>query len=225
VNALLRRFVELLEADLGGAGFVRRGPVFRYFDAEGNGVVLNIQRTVALWEESAFYINVGLLLAPYLRHCLGENDPRLDAMPDHGVWLHRLLATDDTASRPDHRFSLSTDVDVQRAATIVQTWTAANLPRMKNWLGDFEAMLAAIDEFREQIVRASAEQRASGEWKAGRWPEGHWSESVIRAYAHAERGDVDAITAETANWHNTGPDSLAAELLATAYQRRAERKG
>jgi hypothetical protein len=222
VNALLRRFVELIEADLAAAGFVRRGPVFRYFDAEGNGIALDIQRTTALRGEVEFYINVGVLLAPHLRFYFGEGDPRRDAMPHHSVWWHRLVAT---AELSDHTFSLSTEADVERAAIIVRTWLTENLPRMTSWLGDFDAMLTAIEEDREQSARARAEQLASGQWKAGRRPDGIWSDGIIRAYAHAARGDVDAVTAETAGWHDSGPDSLAADVLAIANQRLTERQG
>lgn len=225
VNALLRRFVELIEADLAAAGFVRRGPVFRLFDPEGNGIALDIQRTTALRAQVEFFVNVGVLLAAHLRYYFGQDDPRRDAMPHHSVWRHRLVATDDTARLPDHTFSLSTDADVERAATIVRTWLAQNLPRMKSWLGDFDAMLAAIAEDRERSARASAEQLASGQWKAGRWPDGTWSDGIIRVYAHAERGDVDAVTAETAGWHGSGPDWLAADALAIANQRLAEGQG
>ena len=225
MNALLRRFVELIEADLAAAGFVRRGPVFRYFDLEGDAVALDIQRTTALRGEVEFFINVGVLLAPHLRYYFGQDDPRRDAMPHHSVWHHRLVATDDTAELPDHTFSLSTDTDVARAATIVRTWLAEYIPRMKSWLGDFDAMLAAIDGDRERSSRARAERLASGQWKAGRWPDGTWNAGIIRAYAHAERGDVDAVTAETASWHDSGPDSLAADALAIANQRLTERKG
>jgi hypothetical protein len=225
VNALLRRFVELIDADLAAAGFVRRGPVFRYFDPEGNGIALDIQRTTALTGEVDFLINVGVLLAPHLRYYFGQDDPRRDAMPHHSVWNHRLVATDETANLPDHRFSLSTEADVERAATIVRTWLAENLPRMKSWLGNFDAMLAAIDDHRERSARASADQLASGRWRAGRWPDGMWHDGIIRAYAHAECGDVDAVTAETAGWHDSGPDSLAAHALAIARQRLAERQG
>ncbi|GAA1388568.1 hypothetical protein GCM10009661_77090 [Catellatospora chokoriensis] len=224
VNALLRRFVELIEADLAAVGFARRGPVFRYFDPEGNGIALDIQRTTALWGEVEFFINVGVLLAPHLRYHFGEDDPRRDAMPHHGVWRHRLVATGDTAALPDHKFSLSMEADVARAATVVRAWLAENVPRMKSWLGDFDAMLAAVEEDRERSARARAEQLASGRWKAGRWPDGTWNDGIIRAYAHAERGDVDAVAAETAGWHGSGPDSLAASALAIANQRLAERQ-
>ncbi|WP_327028925.1 DUF4304 domain-containing protein [Micromonospora sp. NBC_01740] len=225
MNALLRRFVELIEADLAAADFVRRGPVFRYFDRDGNGIALDIQRTTALRGEVEFFINVGVLLAPHLRYYFGENDPRRDAMPHHSVWHHRLVATDDTAELSDHTFSLATEADAERAATIVRTWLAENLPRMKSWLGDFDAMLAAIEADRDRSARARAEQLASGRWKAGRWPDGSWSGGVIRAYAHAQRGDVDAVTAETAGWHDHSPDSLAADALALASQRLTERQG
>lgn len=225
VNALLRRFVELIEADLAAAGFVRRGPVFRYFNPEGDGIALDIQRTTALRGQVEFFVNVGVLLAAHLRYYFGDDDPRRDAMPHHGVWRHRLVATDDTADLPDHTFSLSTDADVERAAAIVRTWLAGNLPRVKHWLGNFDAMLAAIREDRERSARARAEQLASGQWKAGRWPDGTWNDGVIRAYAHAERGDVAALTAETADWHESGPDSLAADALAIASRRRAEQRG
>lgn len=94
-----------------------------------------------------------------------------------------------------------------------------------SWLGDFDAMLAAIEEDRERSGRARAEQLASGRWKAGRWPDGTWNGGIIRVYAHAERGDVGAVTAETAGWHDSGPDSLAADALAIANQRLAERRG
>jgi hypothetical protein len=67
VNAYLGRFVELIEADLQAAGFVRRGPVFRYFDSEGNGIALDIQRTTALRGRVEFFVNVGVLLAAHLR--------------------------------------------------------------------------------------------------------------------------------------------------------------
>jgi hypothetical protein len=96
---------------------------------------------------------------------------------------------------------------------------------MKSWLGDFDAMLAAIEEDRERSARARAEQLASGQWKAGRWPDGIWNDGVIRLYAHAERGDVNTLTAEIADWQDSGPDSLAADALALANQRRAERRG
>jgi hypothetical protein len=221
VNALLRRFVELIETDLAAAGFVRRGPVFRYFDTEGNGIALDIQRTTALRGEVEFFINVGMLLAPHLRHYFGDTDPRRDAMPHHSVWQHRLVAD---AEQSDHTFSLSTQADSDRAATIVRTWLAMNLPRLKSWLGDYDAMLAAIDEDREQSDRARAEQLASGQWKPGRFPDGHWSERIICVFAHAERGDVEAVTAETAIWHDGGPTELAAEALAIATRRRTERK-
>ncbi|MFC7483787.1 DUF4304 domain-containing protein [Luedemannella flava] len=128
VNALLKRFVELVEVDLAAAGFVRRGPVFRYFDTEGNGIALDVQRTTASWGEVAFFINVGVLLAPHLRYYFGADDPRRDAMPHHSVWQHRLRATDDTAQLPDHTFSLSTDADADRAATIVRTWLEKTYP-------------------------------------------------------------------------------------------------
>ncbi|WP_173037865.1 hypothetical protein [Phytohabitans flavus] len=225
MNACLRRFVELIEVDLAAAGFIRRGPVFRLFDPEGNGIALDIQRTTALRGEVEFFVNVGVLLASHLRYYFGEKDPHRDAMPHHSVWRHRLVATDDTVELSDHRFSLSAEADAERAATIVRTWLAKNLPRMKSWLGDFDAMFAAIEEDRERSSRARAEQLASGQWKAGRWPDGHWSAGVIRAYAHAERGDVDAVTAETAGWHDSGPDSLAADALAVANQRLTERQG
>ena len=225
MNSLLRRFVELIEADLAAAGFVRRGPVFRYFDLEGNGIALDIQRTTALRGEVEFFINVGVLLAPHLRYYFGDEDPRRDAMPHHSVWNHRLVATDDTAALPDHTFSLSTDADGQRAAGIVRSWLAENLPRLKSWLGDFDAMLAAVEEDRERAALARTEQIASGQWKAGRWPDGSWNDGIIRLYAYAERGDVDAVKAETAGWHDTGPDSLAADGLAIANQRLTERQG
>lgn len=225
VNVLLRRFVELIDGDLAAAGFVRRGPVFRYFDAENNGIALDIQRTTALRGEVEFFINVGVLLAPHLRYYFGDGDPRREAMPHHSVWSHRLVATDDTAELPDHTFSLSTEPDVERAATIVRTWLVENTDRMKSWLGDFDAMLAAIEQDRDRSARARAEQLASRQWRAGRWPDGTWSASIIRAYAHAERGDVDAVMAETARWHDSGPDSLAADALAIANQRLAERHG
>jgi hypothetical protein len=128
VHALLQRFVELIEADLRGDGFVRRGPIFRYFDPEGNGIALDIQRTTALYGEVEFFVNVGVLLAPNLRYQLGEGDPRREALPYHSIWEHRLVATDDTAELPDHRFSLSTDTDAERAAFIVRTWVAEACP-------------------------------------------------------------------------------------------------
>jgi hypothetical protein len=225
VNSLLRRFVELIEADLTAAGFVRRGPVFRHFDPKGNGVALHIQRTTALWGQAEFYIEVGVLVAAHLRYYFGEEDPRRDAMPHHSVWDHRLVATYHTAGMRDrHRFSLSTEADVEDAATVVRTWLAENLSRMKSWVGDFDAMLAAIEEDRERSARAQAEQRASG-WRAGLWPDGRWNEAVVRAYAYAERGDVDAVAAETAGWHDDGPDSLAAAVVAAAHQRSTERQG
>jgi hypothetical protein len=221
VNALLRRFVGLLEADLAAAGFVRRGPVFRYFDPEGNGIALDIQRTTALQGEVAFFINVGVLLAPHLRYCFGEDDPRRDAMPHHSVWNHRLVATDDTAELSDHTFTLSTEADVEHAATIVRTWLAENLPRMKTWLGDTDAMLAAAEADRERAARARTEQLASGRWQSGAWPEGHWSTRLIAAYRHAERGDVDAVM----DFPHSDPDSVGADIVALARRRAAERKG
>jgi len=207
MNALLRRFVELVEADLTAAGFVRRGPVFRYFDPEGNGIALDIQRTTALRGEVEFFINVGVLLAPHLRYSFGGDDPSRDVMPHHSVWHHRLVATDDTAELPDHGFSLSTEADAERAAALV-----------RSWLGDFDAMLAAAEEDRERSARARAEQ-------SGRWPVGTWATSIIRVYAHAERGEVEAVLAETAGWEDSDPDSLAADALAIANQRRTEGRG
>ena len=224
VNALLRHFVELIGPDLAAAGFVRRGPVFRYFDPVGNGIALDIQRTTALYGKVEFFINVGVLLAPHLRHYFGPDDPSRDAMPHHSVWRHRLVATDDTAEMSDHTFSLSSPADGDRAAAIVLGWLRENLPRLKSWLGDFDAMFAAIDEDRERSARAREEQLTSG-WKPGRWPDGRWSEGIIRVFAYAERGDVDAVRAETASWDDSGPDSLAAGALALADQRRTERKG
>jgi hypothetical protein len=146
-------------------------------------------------------------------------------MPHHSVWSHRLVATCDTAQMPDHRFSLSTDAEAEHAATIVRTWLAGNLPRMRSWLGDFDVMLAAVEEDRERAARARAEQLASGRWKVGSWPDGIWNDGIIRAYAHAERGDVDSVLAETAGWHDTGPDSLAADAVALASRRLSERQG
>jgi hypothetical protein len=219
VNALLRRFVELIEADLAGAGFVRRGPVFRLFDPDGNGIAIDIQRTTASQGEVAFFVNVGVLVAAHLRYRLRERDPSRDAMPHNGVWSHRLVAIPEASS---HTFWLSTDADADRAATIVRTWLAANLPRLKSWLGDFDAMLAAMEEDRERSALARAEQLAHG-WKPGRWPDGIWNSGVIRAYAHADRGDVAAVTAETAGWNVDGPDTMAADALAIAHRRRAER--
>lgn len=178
-----------------------------------------------MWGEVEFFVNVGVLLAPYLRYQLGERDPRREAMPYHGIWQHRLVATDDTAELPDHRFSLSTDIDAERAAIVVRTWVAEDLPRMKSWLGDFDAMLAAIDQDREQADRASAEQLASGRWKPGAWPDGHWYEGIIRVYAHAERGDVQAVRAEHSGREDSGPASLKVHALAIAEQRLHERQG
>jgi hypothetical protein len=222
VHALLRRFVQLLEADLAPVGFVRRGPVFRYFDLDGNGIALDIQRSTALRGEVEFYLNVGVLLAPHLRHLCGADDPRRNAMPGHGVWQHRLVAPDDTATQ---KFSLSTEADAERAATGVRTWLAANLPRMKSRLGGFDAMLAAVEEDRAQSTRARAGY-LGGQWTAGRQADGIWDGGIIRAYAYAERGDVEAVTAETADWYDDGdPDSLAAEILAIAHQRRQGTSG
>ncbi|WP_148710070.1 hypothetical protein [Micromonospora sp. M71_S20] len=89
MNALLRRFVEPIEADLAAADFIRRGLVFRHFDPEGNGIALDIQRTTALRGEVRFFINIGVLLASRLGYYLGEEDPRRNAMPHHSVWDHR----------------------------------------------------------------------------------------------------------------------------------------
>jgi hypothetical protein len=222
VNALLRRFVELIEADSVAAGFVRRGPVFRYFDADGDGIAVDIQRTTASRGEVAFYVNIGVLFAPHLRRSLGDRDPRLGAMPHHSVWEHRLVAIPEASS---DTFVVSADAEVDRAAGIVRTWLGENLPRLKSWLGDLDAMLAAIEADRERAAWARAEQLACG-WMPGRWPEGIWKGSaIIRAYAHAERGDVTAVTAETAGWSDSGPNSLAADILAVAGRRHAERRG
>ena len=220
VNALLRRFVGLLEADLTADGFVRRGPVFRYFDPEGNGIALDIQRTTALTGQVEFFINVGVLLAPRLRYYVGDGDPRRDAMPHHGVWRHRLVATDGTVQWSDHTFSLSTEADAEHAATVVRTWLAENVPRMKTWLGDIDAMLAAAEADRDRAARARTEQLASG-WRSGSWPDGHWSEHLIRAYGHAERGDVDAVMALV----DGDPGSVGADIVALARRRAADRKG
>jgi hypothetical protein len=175
--------------------------------------------------EVAFFVNVGVLLAPPLRYYFGDDDPSRDAMPHHGVWRHRLTATDDTAELPDHTFTLSTEADADRAATVVQTWVAANLARMKSWLGDFDAMFAAMAEDREQSERAREEQLASGQWKAGRWPDGSWSNNIISVFALAARGDVAAVAAEIASWQNSDPDSMAATALAYANQRHTELQG
>ena len=93
VNALLRQFVALIETDRAAGEFVRRGPVFRYFDVAGDGIAIDLQRTVALEAEVEFFVNVGVLLAPHLRYYLGEDDPHRTAMPHHSVWRHRLVAT------------------------------------------------------------------------------------------------------------------------------------
>ena len=76
MQALLRRFIDLVEVELLPAGFVRRGSVFRYFNPAGNGIVLEIQHTAALLGQAEFYINVGLLLAPHVRFGLRDRDPR-----------------------------------------------------------------------------------------------------------------------------------------------------
>ncbi len=217
MHALLRRFVQLLEADLAPAGFARRALVFRYFDPGGNGIALDIQPSTALRGEVEFYLNVGVLLAPHVRHHVGADDPRRSAMPGHGVWQHRLVVPDDAATG---KFSLSTEADAERAAAGVRAWLAANLPRMKSWLGGFDAMLAAVEEDRERSARARAGY-LGGQWTAGRQADGIWDAGIIRAYAYAERGDLEAVTAETADWHDDGdPDSLAADVLAIAHRRR-----
>ncbi|GIF76762.1 hypothetical protein [Asanoa siamensis] len=223
MNALLRRFVGLVEADARAAGFTRRGPVFRYFDAGGDGIAFDIQRTVALRAEVAFFVNVGVLLGPHLRYYLGRKDPHRHAMPHHSVWHYRLVATDDTAELPDHTFELSTDADADRAATVVRTWLATNLPRMKTWLGDADAMIEAVEHHREEFARAHAARLADPRREAGRFPQGRWHDRAIRAYAHAQRGDVAAAGAETATWN--GGEELAADVLALADRRRTELKG
>lgn len=221
MNALLKQFVDLVDAELAPAGFVRRGPVWRLFDADGNGIAIDIQRTAALYGQVEFFVNAGLLLAPYVRFYFGDKDPSRDVMPHHSVWQDRITATDDTAELPDHRFSLSDDADVERAVAIVRAWLARNLPRMTSWLGDYDAMLAAIESDRAQSARAGAEQLASGRWTAGAWPDGSWSERLIRAYAVAARGDVEAARAATADWgDDDDPDSVTASVLALANERR-----
>ncbi|MBW6435698.1 hypothetical protein KZ829_18305 [Actinoplanes hulinensis] len=220
MNPLLRRFVDLLEDGLAPDGFVRRGPVYRYLDADGNGIALDIQRTTAMYGEVEFFVNAGVLLGPYVRYFLDDEDPRLDVIPRHGVWEHRLVAEDD-----DHRFSLADEAGADRAAEVVLTWTRANVPRLKGWLGDYDAMLAAVAEDGERVRRARAEQLASGEWKPGRWPDGTWREKVIRLYRDAERGDVGAVSALIGTPKAVDPDSVHAAALAYAEQRRAERKG
>ncbi|BCY10201.1 DUF4304 domain-containing protein [Actinoplanes sp. L3-i22] len=202
MNALLRRFVDLIEPDLTAAGFVRRGPVFRHLDAAGNGIALDVQPTAAMWGEVEFFVNAGLLLAPHLRFYFGDEDPGREAMPHHSVWDHRL-----TGMRDHHLFSLSTEADADTAATIVLTWLAASLPRLKSCLGDYDAMFAAI----------AADGRHAD-------PDGTWHEAVLRLYAHADRGDVAAVRAALGTWHDTGPDSLAAHALHLAEQRRRERE-
>jgi hypothetical protein len=131
VKALLRRFIDLVEVELVPAGFVRRGAVFRYFDFSGNGIV---QRTTAVLGQAEFYINVGLLLAPHVRFYLRGRDPRLHAAPEHGIWQHRLTAwrhasieiVGDTG--PGHCFTLATDADAVRAASIVSAWWRPTCP-------------------------------------------------------------------------------------------------
>jgi hypothetical protein len=131
------------------------------------------------------------------------------------------VATDETAELSDHTFTLSTEAGVEHAATIVRTWLAENLPRMKTWLGDTDAMLAAAAADRERAARVRAEQLASGRWQSGAWPQGHWSTRLIAAYRHAERGDVDAVM----DFPHSDPDSVGADIVALARRRAAERKG
>jgi hypothetical protein len=50
-------------------------------------------------------------------------------------------------------------------------------------------------------VQRDAEQLSTGQWRPGRWPDGQWNANVLRAYAHAEHGDPDAVVAEIAGWH------------------------
>lgn len=214
---LLRRFVELIEAELVLAGFVRRGPVFRYIDPSGNGIVLDIQRTTALDGEVAFFVNVGLLLAPYVRFFLGDRDPRLDTTSAHGIWRHRLMAEVTSANLPDHTFSLTTDKDAEHAAAIVLDWLANNLPVLKGQL-DVDAMLAAAEEHRRRGELASAEQLATGRWQPGRWPDGNWNTALLRAYAHAEHGDLDAVSAAIGDLP-AGASRLTGEILALAHRR------
>lgn len=223
MNALLQRFLRLAETDLVAAGFVRRKLVFRLFGARGDAIVVDVQRATALWGEVEFYVNVGVLIAPYTRHLLGRRSPQRAAMPHHGVWDHRLTATDATAELPDHRFSLSTDADADRAAGIVRSWLAASLPRLTSWLGDYDAMLAALEEDRVRSERASAEQLATGRWTEGAWPDGGWAEQILTIYALADRGDVAGVRAATADWEDAGdPGSVAADALAHAQRRRVK---
>jgi hypothetical protein len=223
VKTVLRSFVDLLEVELVPAGFVRRGPVFRYFAPSGNAIVLDIQRSSSPTGDVDFFINVGLLLAPHAAFFLGELDPRLDAMPMHGIWEHRLVANTATGALPDHRFTLTADADtVSAAAAVVRTWLSDNLPALMSWL-DIDAMLAAADQHRRRSDLASIEQISDGQWKPGRWPEGHWNSGVLRAYAHAENGDPDAAATEIAGWHTAGPGSIAEDVMALAVRRAAER--
>ncbi|GIF22424.1 hypothetical protein Ate02nite_51540 [Paractinoplanes tereljensis] len=126
----------------------------------------------------------------------------------------------------DHTFSLSTEADVEHAATIVRTWLAEYLPRMKTWLGDTDTMLATAEADRERALRAGAEQLASGRYQPGAWPDGHWSADLIRAYRDAERGDVDAVMDFVdSDPDGVDPDSVDADIVALAKRRAAERKG
>jgi hypothetical protein len=214
MKPVLREFVRLLESELAPSGFVRRGPVFRWFTPNGNGIVLDIQQTAALHADAAFFVNVGLMFGPLLTWSLGDGDPLLEAMPANGIWHYRIVATRD--GLPDHRFSLRGEADADRAFQIVQAWLSTGLPKLRG-LMDAEAMLAASIADRAQSERASEEQLRTRQWVPGHHPDGTWNDGALGAYVLAERGDVAGVIEATECWGG-GPGSLADDIVALALR-------
>lgn len=216
----LKTFVTLLDAELSVHGFVRRGPAFRHFAANGNGIVFEIQQSTALFGEVEFYVNVGLLIGPLLAVSLGDKDPRLDARPMYGIWQTRLVGNQTT---PDaQRFILSSDDDAQNAFANVQAWMSTSLPKLIGWT-DVAEMQAGAYADRERSAWARDEQLRTREYVPGRWPDGHWNYGLLDAYVRAERGDVDGVLAEIADWPGRNePGSIQMALLAIATGRAAE---
>jgi hypothetical protein len=88
---------------------------------------------------------------------------------------------------------------------------------------DIDAMLAAEKDHRKRAELAQIEQISTGQWEPGRWPDGQWNANVLRAYAHAEHGDLDAVKSEISGWHwHRGGGSIAEHILAFAKRRADE---
>ena len=62
----LRMFAARLGSRLAERGFIASGRVFRRIDADGSGIVVDLQRTEILEDEPpSYYVNVGLLYGPH----------------------------------------------------------------------------------------------------------------------------------------------------------------